>query len=151
MHLKTRATATVAFAMMMAITPTALATIYQCQAQGHTVFSDTPCGDNARTIEVDPVRTGGRLDQGTQVDFYQPPARADRSSANTGCPAGYIQSSDLRRFRVQKRIQEGMSEAQVRYILGDPERQDGQWWVYERRGEETGRYHFRGGCLIRWR
>lgn len=150
MHDRYRATA-VALAVAMTVTTPAAAAIYQCQRQGQPVFSDTPCGNDARAIEVEPVRTGGRLDQGTQVEFYQPPARDTTPSTTSGCPAGYIQSSVLRRMRVQERVQEGMSEAQVRYILGDPARQEGQWWVYEHRGEETGRYRFRQGCLASWR
>lgn len=149
MHNALRITRRVILLTVASFTTPATAAIYQCQQQGQTVFSDSPCGSNARVIEVNPVRTGGRLDQGSDVEFYQPPER--RQAPANECPAGYIQSSELRRMRVQERVQEGMSEAQVRYILGDPERRDGQWWVYERRGEETGRYRFRLGCLSSWR
>lgn len=150
MHRFQRATIAVALSFIVT-SPAAQAAIYQCQNQGLTVFSDHPCGDDARTVDVDPVQTGGRLDQGTHVEFYQPPTRTKTPASTTGCPAGYIQSSDLRRLRVQDRVREGMSEAQVRYILGDPARLDGQWWVYEHRGEESGRYRFRNGCLTSWR
>lgn len=148
--LSTIMTATMTTAAMMTVTTPVAAAIYHCQQQGRAVFSDTPCGGDARVVEVDPVRTGGRLDQGSDAQFYQPPARRQPGTSG-GCPAGYIQSSDLRRMRVEKRVQEGLSEDQVRYILGDPERRDGQWWVYQRRGQETGRYRFRRGCLSTWR
>ncbi|SDV99681.1 DUF4124 domain-containing protein [Marinobacter mobilis] len=149
MHNAQRITPRVILFTIVTFTTPVTAAIYQCQQHGQTVFSDRPCGSDARVIDVSPVRTGGRLDQGSDVEFYQPPQR--RPAPDSGCPAGYIQSSDLRRMRVQAHVHEGMSEAQVRYILGDPERQDGQWWVYERRGEETGRYRFRQGCLSSWR
>ncbi|MDX1800931.1 MAG: hypothetical protein R3303_08400, partial [Marinobacter sp.] len=74
-----------------------------------------------------------------------------RKSPDTDCNAGYIQSTELRSLRVRHRVREGMSAQQVRYVLGDPDHQDGQWWVYTHRGEETARYLLRRGCLVRWR
>lgn len=130
-----------------------IAAIYRCQVDDQTVFSDSPCGDDAETVNVAPVQTGGRLDTGTDVEFYRAPqssSRARRSNTVPGCPAGYIQSTELRRMRARQQVREGLSADQVRYILGDPERYDGQWWVYERRGEVTGRYRIRGGCLDKW-
>jgi len=36
------------------------AAVYQCKVDGQTVFSDRPCGDNAKEIEVDaPAVSGG--------------------------------------------------------------------------------------------
>ncbi|MDX1757366.1 MAG: hypothetical protein R3175_15015 [Marinobacter sp.] len=128
-----------------------MAAIYRCDVNGQAVFADSPCGDNAETVDVEPLRTGGRLDTGTQVEFYRPPRREVNTTSPTGCPAGYIQSSELRRMRVRRRVREGLSADQVRYILGDPDRRDGQWWVYEHQGEEIGRYRIRQGCLARWR
>ncbi len=127
-----------------------MADIYRCERAHQTVFSDSPCGQNALTITVDPAHTGGRLDTGTDVTFWQPPERATRSQ-QPGCQAGYIQSTELRRLRVKQRVREGMTAKQVRYILGSPDSHDGQWWVYRRKGEETGRYLMRNGCLARWR
>ncbi|WP_152205574.1 DUF4124 domain-containing protein [Marinobacter changyiensis] len=128
----------------------ASADIYRCQQAHQTVFSDSPCGRNAETVTVNPTLTGGRLDTGTDVEFWQAPARKPSKPA-PGCSGGYIQSTELRHLRVKQQVREGMTEKQVRYILGAPDHRDGQWWVYRRKGEETGRYRMRGGCLDQWR
>ncbi|BES73648.1 hypothetical protein RE428_46660 [Marinobacter nanhaiticus D15-8W] len=127
------------------------ADIFQCrQANGQMVFSDRACADNARIVTVDPVVTGGRLDTGTDVETWQPASR-ERRREPKGCDQGYIQSTQLRTFRARRQVQAGMSAKQVRYILGEPDVRDGQWWVYEHKGEETGRYKIVGGCLDKWR
>jgi hypothetical protein len=125
--------------------------IYRCESGQQTLFSDTPCGDNAVAITVEPVFTGGRLDTGTDFRYRPSPPQAEKSPGDKGCDAGYIQSTRLRHFRVKQQVQTGMSAEQVRYILGEPEHRDGQWWVYQHKGEETGRYLVQGGCLERWR
>ncbi len=128
----------------------ASAEIYRCQQAHQTVFSDSPCGSNAETVTVNPTLIGGQLDTGTDVKFWQAPARKSSKPSN-GCSGGYIQSTELRHLRVKQQVREGMTEKQVRYILGVPDHRDGQWWVYRRKGEETGRYRMREGCLDRWR
>lgn len=48
--------------LLIALTAPALghAAVYQCKVNGQTVFSDQPCGDNAKQIEVRaPASTGG--------------------------------------------------------------------------------------------
>lgn len=125
--------------------------IYHCQKDGQDVFSDRPCGEAAIRMTVNPTTIGGRLDTGTDIEFWEPPDEPEESGSMTGCPAGYIQSTQLRRLRARNRVSEGMSPEQVRYILGAPDHRSGQWWVYVSRGEETGRYRFEEGCLDRWR
>ncbi|WP_166256879.1 hypothetical protein [Marinobacter salicampi] len=124
--------------------------IYRCQTDSQTLFSDRPCGAGAEVVTVEPARTGGRLDTGADFRF-EPPAPRQARASRTGCARGYIQSTELRRLRVKSRVEAGMSATQVRYILGDPDHHAGQWWVYQRRGKETGRYLIRSGCLVSWR
>lgn len=136
----------------MGISGAVSAEIYQChQANGQVVFSDSACADDARVITVDPVTTGGRLDTGTDVKTWQPKASHSHRHPSTGCDRGYIQSTQLRTLRVRRQVEVGMSSKQVRYVLGDPDHHDGQWWVYERKGKETGRYRMRRGCLVSYR
>lgn len=130
---------------------TAQAAIYRCERAHQTVFSDSPCGEHARTVTVSPTQLGGRLDSGTDVTFWKPPERSQRKDPGSQCDAGYIQSTELRSLRVKHRVREGMSAQQVRYVLGDPDHRDGQWWVYEHQGRETARYLLRHECLVRWR
>lgn len=140
-----------ALIVAMSLSTAVSAEIFQChQANGQVLFSDHACADDARIVKVDPVLTGGRLDTGTDVKTWQP-AKTRRSTKKSGCDRGYIQSTQLRTFRARGQVQAGMSAEQVRYILGSPNTRDGQWWVYERKGEETGRYKIVSGCLDKWR
>lgn len=141
----------IALIVAMSFSTAVSADIFQCrQANGQMVFSDRACADNARIVTVDPVLTGGRLDTGTDVETWQPASR-ERRREPEGCDQGYIQSTQLRTFRARRQVQAGMSAEQVRYILGEPDVRDGQWWVYEHKGEETGRYKIVSGCLDKWR
>lgn len=141
----------IALIFAMSFSTAVSAEIFQCrQANGQMVFSDHACADDARIVKVDPVITGGRLDTGTDVKTWQPKRRKTTRKAK-GCDQGYIQSTQLRTFRARRQVQAGMSAKQVRYVLGDPDTQAGQWWIYEHKGEEIGRYKMVGGCLAKWR
>lgn len=139
--------------IIMMLSPAAFGTIYKCQQpNGQTVFADTSCGSNAQTVEAHAIHIGGRLDTGTQVKTWQPPhTTRNITPKKTACPTGYINSTRLRTLRVKQQVRAGMSQKQVRYILGEPDHHDGPWWVYEHDSQETGRYRIRGGCLDRWR
>ncbi|WP_148864573.1 DUF4124 domain-containing protein [Marinobacter fonticola] len=140
-----------ALIIAMSLSTAVSAEIFQCrQANGQVLFSDHACADDARIVHVDPVLTGGRLDTGTDVETWQPDKRP-RDRASSGCDRGYIQSTQLRTYRARRQVQLGMSAKQVRYVLGAPNAKNGQWWIYERKGEETGRYKIVGGCLDKWR
>ncbi|PAV25952.1 hypothetical protein CF392_08225 [Tamilnaduibacter salinus] len=141
---------TIMLAVTLAASPMPLAAdVYQCTRDGVATFSDQPCGGVSEPVDITTTRVGGRLDTGTDIDTYQPETVSDPETGQTGCPAGYIQSTRLRHLRVKERVQTGMSAGQVRYILGAPHHRDGQWWVYEDRGRETGRYKIQNGCLER--
>lgn len=63
---------------VIAITAPAISygAVYQCKANGQTVFSDSPCGDDAKKLDHKPAPAiGGQFDTGTDVEFYEPPAR----------------------------------------------------------------------------
>ncbi|MFE8070073.1 DUF4124 domain-containing protein [Marinobacteraceae bacterium S3BR75-40.1] len=145
--------------LMLAITLaasalTAQAQIYRCPGKQGPVFSDTPCGPDAQLI--DPAASGSHNLSLETSDFqaYQPPESEQhnaRKGSLTGCSAGYIQSTTLRRYRIRDHVEVGMSRKQVRYILGRPDQSDGPWWVYREDGEVVGRYRFKHDCLERWR
>lgn len=140
-----------ALLVVMLLPGTGYSEIYRCESGQQTLFSDTPCGDDAVAVTVEPTLTGGRLDTGTDFRYQAPESTNKARSTESACDAGYIQSTRLRHLRAKQRVKTGMSADQVRYVLGDPDQQDGQWWVYRHRGEETGRYLVRNGCLERWR
>lgn len=95
----------------------ASAEIYKCEVDGRQTFSDSPCGDTAERVEVDPVTVGGRLDSGTNVETYKPPKR-ERASSSNDCP--FINSTEMRRLRIENRVVAGMKPGDVRATWGAP-------------------------------
>ncbi|PPI86216.1 hypothetical protein KEHDKFFH_02530 [Marinobacter maroccanus] len=133
------------------VAPTlASSAIYQCEQDGQTVFSDSPCGDNAAEITVDPVTVGGRLDTGTDVQTYKPKKQTS-SSSDDDCP--YINSSDLRRLIIQNKIVRGMKPADVRRSWGSPNSvRTGMLtqWSYHYPGYSSNYVYFENGCVSDW-
>lgn len=138
------------FAAILVAPTLASSAIYQCEQDGQTVFSDSPCGDNAAEINVDPVTVGGRLDTGTDVETYKPP-KQKRSASDDDCP--YINSTDLRRLTIQNKIVRGMKPADVRRSWGDPSSvSTGRTtqWAYHYPDYSSNYVYFRNGCVTNW-
>lgn len=133
------------------VAPTfAYSAIYQCQQNGQTVFSDSPCGDNAAEVTVDPVTVGGRLDTGTDVETYKPPEKSSRPSDN-GCP--FINSTDMRRYTIQNKIVRGMKPADVKRSWGEPSSvSTGRTtqWAYHYPDYSSSYVYFENGCVTNW-
>ena len=142
--------------LLLFIGPPAQAEIYRCIQNGTTVYSDRPCGNDAQIVTPDTRPLGGRFDTNTGIIRpYQPEAPdswdSPASPGSKGCPVGYIDSTTLNRYRIDRTLKQGMSEAQVRAILGAPDHIDREgWWVYMRGFWVTGRYLFVNGCLQAW-
>lgn len=130
-------------------TPSA-AEIYQCSQGGQTLFSDSPCGSDAKEIQVDPITVGGQLDTGTDVEFYDAPERK-RASQNNDCP--FINSTDLRRLTIQNKIVRGMKPADVRKSWGSPSSiRTGSrtQWAYHYPDYSANYVYFENGCVSDW-
>lgn len=143
----------ICIALLASASFNAAGAIYQCQVNGQKVFSDHPCGENAKSVEVDPVTIGGRLDSGTDVEFNRPAkqssSRAGRS--DNGCP--YINSTDLRRYIIKKTLVKGMKPGDVRRAWGSPSSiSTGQTtqWAYHFDDYSSRYVYFRNGCVTNW-
>ncbi|SFM71157.1 protein of unknown function [Marinobacter pelagius] len=131
----------------------AASAIYQCESNGQKVFSDQPCGNDAKSVEVNPVTIGGRLDSGTDVDLGRSgqtkPER--RAKSNEDCP--YINSTDLRRYIIKKTLVKGMKPADVRKAWGTPSSiSTGRTtqWAYHFDDYSSRYVYFRNGCVTNW-
>jgi len=127
------------------------AAVYQCTVNGQTVFSDHPCGDNAKELDHEPAPAiGGRFDTGTDAEFYEPETR-QRSSTNDSCP--YINSTDLRRLIIQNKIKRGMKPDDVRKSWGSPSSiltGKRTQWAYHYPGGSASYVYFKNGCVVDW-
>lgn len=128
----------------------ATADIYQCTVDGQTIFSDSPCSNDAQTIQVDPVTIGGQLDSGTNVEFYKAPQRS-RARSDNGCP--FINSTDLKRLTIQHKIARGMKPDDVRRSWGSPTSiRTGRrtQWAYHYTDYSARYVYFENGCVADW-
>lgn len=125
--------------------------VYRCSVNGTVTFADHPCGNDAQKLKLPNNHIGGRFDLNLppappNPEKDQPPKRKPKKSK--GCPAGYLNSTELNSLRIDHKVYPGMSKEQVREILGPPDHinKDGQW-VYMYQYWVTGRYLFVNGCL----
>ncbi|MFP3979177.1 DUF4124 domain-containing protein [Marinobacter sp. KMM 10035] len=139
------------FIIALAMPALSYGAVYQCTANGQTVFSDQPCGDDAKELDHKPAPAiGGRFDTGTDVEFYKPPARQN-SSSEESCP--YINSTELRRLTIQNKITRGMKPADVRRSWGSPSSiSTGRrtQWAYHYTGGSSSYVYFENGCVVNW-
>ena len=141
----------VSIALLFAFPAIANAAVYKCTVDGQAVFSDSPCGDDAKEIDHKPAPAiGGRFDTGTDVELYKPEKR-QRASAKDTCP--FINSTKLRRLIIQKKITRGMKPADVRRSWGGPSSiNTGRrtQWAYHYPDYSSSYVYFENGCVSNW-
>lgn len=147
---------------LLAFTAPAQAQVFRCNdAEGNTVFSDTPCGENAEPIQLRDNRIGGRFNQ----NLPTPEAVEPESQEKTGEPSGkasesktcrFINSTDLRRYLIREQVVEGMTREHVRSAFGNPPETYGgpqEVWIYQTRHYgalyELTYVYFKDGCVER--
>lgn len=140
--------------LLVATVPIAAAgksvTVYRCMIRGTLTYAGHPCGPDASKVEIPDNRIGGRFDLNLPpAPKPRRPAKAPEPVRPAGqCPAGYINSTELNSLRIDRKVYPGMSEEQVRAILGPPDHINKEgWWVYMYQYWVTGRYLFIDGCL----
>lgn len=141
-------------ALTLLASPTLGAQVYRCEdAAGQTVFSQTPCADDAQVVDIDP-----------------PPAAAPpMDEPAPGLRPGELEMLEEGKQRRQKRagsrqrqsamyqnqVMVGMTEEQVRRAWGAPDkinRSSGgrEQWIY-RRGEFDSQYvYLEAGRVTGW-
>lgn len=132
----------------------AYSAVYQCENQGEVVFSDTPCGDDAVEITVDPFHIGGSFDATVQPRPHVPTPELPPPAAtnNTTCP--YINTTRLRRYIVEKKIAYGMKPTDVERAWGRPtsiiRSSRGERWSYHHSDVTRDYVYFENDCVVEW-
>ncbi|MGO1750568.1 MAG: DUF4124 domain-containing protein [Marinobacter sp.] len=144
---------------MFALSASTQAQVFRCNgAEGNTVFSDTPCGKDAETIQLRDNRIGGRFNQNLPAPEAAEPEPNEKPSGNAPKPetCRFINSTDLRRYLIKNQVVEGMTREHVRSAFGNPPETYGgpqEVWIYQTRYYgalyELTYVYFKGGCVER--
>lgn len=144
----------------------AQAAVYRCEAQGRVLFTDRPChaGAAPQTIRT-PNTMDGRAGLALAREYDRRIRREQR--ARDRADAGWLEQHEqrkakaarLREGRVLRKPVAGMSPADVRQVLGEPDRTarvDGEddtheRWTYERGDGSRATVSFSGGEVVKVR
>jgi hypothetical protein len=146
----------------LAMTVSAQTQVFRCDdVEGNTIFSDTPCGEDAEAIQLRDNRIGGRFNQ----NLPAPDAAETGPAKKAGEPPGeasepdtcrFINSTDLRRYLIREQVVEGMTREHVRSAFGNPPETYGgpqEVWIYQTRYYgalyELTYVYFKDGCVAR--
>lgn len=151
---------TVVFILLMGARSSAWSDVYRCTGPDGVNYADSPCGDNARKINVDSYKIGGRFDTNLPSEKSEatkpstPAPQKQQSHENDTCR--FINSTDLNRHLIRNEIVKGMTREQVRKAFGDtPEVYSApqETWVYTTdyygRLYELTYVYFTNGCVER--
>jgi hypothetical protein len=143
------------------ITPTQ-AQVFRCiGADGNTVFSDSPCGEDAEAIQLRDNRIGGSFNQNLPAPEAAEPEPKENSENASDTASGaetcrFINSTDLRRYLIREQVVEGMTREHVRRAFGNPPETYGgpqEVWIYQTRYYgalyELTYVYFKDGCVER--
>ncbi|MDO6441531.1 DUF4124 domain-containing protein [Marinobacter sp. 2_MG-2023] len=138
------------------------AEVFRCSdAEGNTVFSDTPCGENAEAIQIRDNRIGGRFNQNLPASSAakpEPHEKVEKASEAGSEPetCRFINSTDLRRYLIREQVVKGMTREHVRSAFGNPPETYGgpqEVWIYQTDYYgalyELTYVYFKDGCVER--
>ena len=148
--------------LLLAFAAPAHTQVFRCiDAEGNTVFSDSPCGADAETIQLRDNHIGGSFNQNLpDPDVVGPESseKATNPSAKTSEAetCRFINSTDLRRYLIREQVVEGMTREHVRSAFGNPPETYGgpqEVWIYQSRYYgalyELTYVYFKNGCVER--
>lgn len=152
----------ISLAFLLAFTASVQAQVFRCiDAENNTVFSDSPCGEDAEAIHLRDNYIGGRFNQNLPAPKAaepEPQEKAKNTSDNES-KAGtcrFINSTDLRRHLIREQVVEGMTREHVRRAFGNPPETYGgpqEVWIYQTRYYgalyELTYVYFKDGCVER--
>lgn len=104
--------------LLIALTASALghAAVYQCKVNGQTVFSDQPCGDDAKEINIKPpARNGSGMVSDGARDFLE---HRDRK-AKTERIGRDIERLEREKTQVRKKMDEALDRYQQQKSLAN--------------------------------
>lgn len=147
---------------LLAFSVTTQAQVFRCNgAEGNTVFSDTPCGEDAEAIQIRDNRIGGRFNQNLPAREAVEPKQKGKNEEPSENPSEpetcrFINSTDLRRYLIKEQVVKGMTREHVRSAFGDPPETYGnprEVWIYQTRTygalTELTYVYFKDGCVER--
>ena len=152
----------ISLAFLLAFTASVQAQVFRCiDAEGNTVFSDSPCGEDAEAIQLRDNYIGGRFNQNLPAPKAAEPElqekaknTSDNESKAETCR--FINSTDLRRHLIREQVVEGMTREHVRRAFGNPPETYGspqEVWIYQTRYYgalyKLTYVYFKNGCVER--
>lgn len=151
-----------ALAVLLALSAPTQAQVFRCSgAEGNAIFSDTPCGENAKAIQLRNNHIGGRFNQNLPNSEVVSPKQKEKNSepsddASELETCRFINSTDLRRYLIKNQVVEGMTREHVRSAFGNPPETYGgpqEVWIYQTRYYgalyELTYVYFKDGCVER--
>ena len=152
----------ISLALLFALSAPTHAQVFRCiDAEGNTVFSDSPCGEDAEAIRLRDNHIGGSFNQNLpapETAEPEPQDKAKNTSDNESKAATcrFINSTDLRRHLIREQVVEGMTREHVRRAFGNPPETYGdpqEVWIYQTRYYgalyELTYVYFKDGCVER--
>lgn len=132
----------------------ALGNVYQCEENGHVIFTDQPCGDDAEPLQLGPFNAPEPGSVVPNPPAIVPPA-APPAVAETKDDCPFINSTKLRRHIVAKEVVKGMRPNDVERAWGRPSSKinssDGVEWLYRRNQNHWKTVQFKDDCVVDWK
>lgn len=115
--------------LTLALLPmTASAEMYRCKKEGATVFSDKPCASDAQEYSPKPIQVIPAIkapDLAKQYDQRKAKERQERDQANEAWNKDHQalkqREETVRNARIAHKVVAGMSQQDVRNMLGNPQ------------------------------
>jgi hypothetical protein len=148
---------------LILLPPCAAAEVYRCQKDGGIVFSDKPCEADAQTYQpkqsIVVVPRDKTPDLAKQYDQRSAKETQERDKANDAWNKDYQvhkkKEASFRDAGIKRKAVEGMSQQQVRDLLGDPQitsRNENlgvvrEGWTYKNRDGSRSVVYFKNGLV----
>lgn len=115
--------------------PTGAASIYRCEGPNGPTYADRPCGNGAEPVAPRPLTVVAAVEASR--------APIARSAARLPAVRRGPDADAIRRAMIRDRAAPGMSLAQLRFTLGEPDRvrvhatgaRRSETWTFERHGQ----------------
>lgn len=142
--------------LALAVSFPAVAEVYRCERDGRPVFTDQPCAGQSPLALPPPTVVAPEDEEAARAfDARIRQGRERRDAAD----ARWLEQHEeqkataerIRRARVGGYVTAGMTPAEVRQVLGEPERvrggEGGERWTYAGNGGSTSTVVFREGVV----
>lgn len=142
--------------LLLVVANSARAEVYRCQQNGQTVFTDRPCGEQAPLALPPPTVVAPEdADLARSFDERIRRGREQRDAADSRWLEQHEErratEERIRSARVNGYVTAGMTPADVRQVLGPPDRvrsgEGGERWTYDGNAGTASTVVFRDGVV----